>query len=195
MLFWKHLLLGKASGSQQISFGRFRVLQMRAGLQIKGCGVHLVCGAFAYGSSRTQKVVSLSSCESELHAMVNTLCDGIFLRSCLEFLTGATIEHYLFTDSSSAKQPAIRQGVGKVKHVAGKLLWIQDAVLNKQVMLIQVPTMWNLSDIGTKPLGAKRLRLLLHEIGVSTHEGKIHCGPGRVRTAIFKAWRWKVERR
>ena len=56
-------------------------------------------------------------------------------------------------------------------------------------------SMWNLSDIGTKPLGAKRLRLLLHEIGVSTHEGKIHCGPGRVRTAIFKAWRWKVERR
>jgi hypothetical protein len=127
--------------------------------------------------------------------MVSTLCDGIFLRSCLEFLTGATIEHYLFTDSSSAKQPAIRQGVGKVKHVAGKLLWIQDAVLNKQVMLIQVPTMWNLSDIGTKPLGAKRLRLLLHDIGVSTHEGKIHCGPGRVRAAIFKAWRWKVERK
>ena len=30
------------------------------------CGIHLVCGAFAYGSSRTQKVVSLSSCESEL---------------------------------------------------------------------------------------------------------------------------------
>jgi hypothetical protein len=140
------------------------------------CGIHLVCGAFAYGSSRTQKVVSLSSCESELHAMVSTLCDGIFLRRCLEFITGATIEHYLFTDSSSAKQLASRQGVGKVKHIAGKLLWVQDAVLHKQVALIQVPTLWNLSDIGTKPLGAKRLRLLLHELGVSTEEGNCIVG-------------------
>ena len=113
------------------------------------CGVHLVCGAFAHGSSRTQKVVSLSSCESELHAMASTLCDGIFLRRCLEFITA--IEHYLFTDSSSAKQLASRQGGGKVKHIAGKL-WVQDAVLHKQVMLVQVPTLWNLSDIGTKPL-------------------------------------------
>ena len=140
------------------------------------CGIHLVCGAFAYGSSRTQKVVSLTSCESELHAMVSTLCDGIFLRRCLEFITGAVIEHYLFTDSSSAKQLASRQGVGKVKHIAGKLLWVQDAVLHKQVALIQVPTLWNLSDIGTKPLGAKRLRLLLHELGVSMEEGNCIVG-------------------
>ena len=140
------------------------------------CGIHLVCGAFAYGSSRTQKVISLSSCESELHAMVSTLCDGIFLRRCLEFLTGAVIEHYLFTDSSSAKQLASRQGVGKVKHIAGKLLWIQDAVSQQQVALVQVPTLWNLSDIGTKPLGTKRLRLLLHELGVSMEEGNCIVG-------------------
>jgi len=98
--------------------------------------------------------------------MVSTLCDGILLRRCLEIITGATIERYLFTDSSSAKQLASRQGVVKVK----------DAVLHKQVMLIQVPTLWNLSDIGTKPFGAKRLRLLLHELGVSTDEGKYIVG-------------------
>ena len=36
------------------------------------CGVHLLNGAFLFGSSRTQRVVSLSSCESELHAMIST---------------------------------------------------------------------------------------------------------------------------
>lgn len=135
-----------------------------------------MCGAFVYGSSRTQQVVSLSSCESELNAMVSTLCDGIFLRKCLEFLTGATLEHYLFTDSSSARQLATRQGVGKVKHVSSKLLWVQDAVFNKQMMLVQIPTLWNLSDIGTKPLSANRLKLLLHELGVSTHDGQYVVG-------------------
>jgi hypothetical protein len=108
--------------------------------------------------------------------MVSTLCDGILLRRCLEIITGATIERYLLTDSSSAKQLASRQGVVKVKDIAGKLLWVQDAVLHKQVMLIQVPTLWNLSDIGTKPFGAKRLKLLLHELGVSTDEGKYIVG-------------------
>ena len=42
------------------------------------CGVHMLNGSFLFASSRTQRVVSLSSCESELHAMVSTLSDGFF---------------------------------------------------------------------------------------------------------------------
>ena len=45
------------------------------------CGIHLINGAFMYGSSRSQKVVSLSSCESELHALVSCACDGIFIKA------------------------------------------------------------------------------------------------------------------
>ena len=51
------------------------------------CGVHALNGGFLFASSRTQRVVSLSSCESELHSMVSALCDGIYLRRCIEFLT------------------------------------------------------------------------------------------------------------
>jgi hypothetical protein len=49
-------------------------------------------------------------------------------------------------------------------------------VSQQQVALVQVPTLWNLSDIGTKPLGTKRLRLLLHELGVSMEEGNCIVG-------------------
>ena len=94
-------------------------------------GMHLLCGAYMFGSSRTQRVVSLSSCESELHGMVSTLADGLFLRRCAEFITRATIEHYLLTDSSSARQLAARQGVGKIKHLSAKILWIQNLVQEK----------------------------------------------------------------
>ena len=137
MSFWSHQCLVRENGDQQKSSGCLKALQMQTGHRTRDTAVqqaaeiHLVCGAFAYGSSRTQKVISLSSCASELHAMVSTLCDGIFLRRCLEFLTGTVIEHFLFTDSSSAKQLASRQGVGKVKHIAGKLLWVQDTVSQK----------------------------------------------------------------
>ena len=140
------------------------------------CGVHLLGGAFVYGSSRTQRVVSLSSCESELHALTSTLADSLFIKHCMQFLTNADIEQYLYTDSSSARQLSMKQGVGKAKHIAGKLLWIQDAVQSKETNLAQIPTAWNVSDIGTKPLSAKRLRLLLHEVGVATGEGDFAVG-------------------
>ena len=61
------------------------------------CGVHLLGGAFVYGSSRTQRVVSLSSCESELHALTSTLADSLFIKHCMQFLTNAEIEQYTST--------------------------------------------------------------------------------------------------
>eukprot|EP00435_Cladocopium_sp_Y103_P011431 s2868_g3.t1 len=140
-------------------------------------GMHLLGGSYMYGSSRTQRVVSLSSCESELHGMVSTLADGIFLRRCAEFLTKATIEHILYTDSSSARQLAQRQGVGKIKHLDAKILWIQSKVQEKSVVLSQISTVWNVSDAGTKVLGAGRLRLLLHQLGMFLQHGDERVGP------------------
>ena len=75
-----------------------------------------------------QKVVSLSSCEAELHAMVSKLNDGTSLKRCIQFVCGGEIEHVLYTDSSSGRQLALRQGSSKVKHLSGKILWISDAV-------------------------------------------------------------------
>eukprot|EP00435_Cladocopium_sp_Y103_P037731 s1727_g10.t1 len=45
-----------------------------------------------------------------------------------------------------------------------KVLWIQDAVRQGLVQLMQLPTAWNLSDIGAGALGVQRVRLLLHEL-------------------------------
>eukprot|EP00435_Cladocopium_sp_Y103_P064564 s72_g26.t1 len=139
-------------------------------------GMHLLGGSYMHGSSRTQRVVSLSSCESELHGLVSTLADGIFLRRCAEFLTKATIEHILYTDSSSARQLAQRQGVGKIKHLDAKILWIQGKVQEKSVVLSQISTVWNVSDAGTKVLSAKRLKLLLHQLGMFLQHGDERVG-------------------
>ena len=68
------------------------------------------------------------------------------------------VEHYLLVDSSSARQIALRLGPGKLKHVAGRILWIQQSVAEGSVQLAQVGTTWNLSDLGTKPLGGNSLR-------------------------------------
>jgi hypothetical protein len=82
--------------------------------------VHLLNGAFLFGSSRTQRVVSLSSCESELHAMISTLSNGIFLRRCLEFVFNAEVENVMLTVPSSGRQLAMRQGTGKIEALIRK---------------------------------------------------------------------------
>ena len=135
------------------------------------CGVHTLNGGFLLASGRTQRVVSLSSCESELHSMISALCDGIYLRRCIEFLNGSHVEHHLLVDSSSARQVAMFQGPGRLKHVSGKLFWIQQVVHEDKVHLTHVPTLWNVADAGTKPLACKRIQMLLHCVGMARAEG------------------------
>ena len=125
----------------------------------------MLCGNLAYSSSCTQRVISLSSCEAELHGMVSTLF-GIFIRRWVEFVIKGDVEHILLTDSSSARQLCPRQGTGKVKHLSAKTLWIQDQVRNGEIAVGQISTAFNVADIGTKVLSAKRLKTLLRDIGI-----------------------------
>ena len=125
--------------------------------------MHLLNNNVVYAGSRSQKVVFLSSCESELHSMVSAACDGIFIKTCAEFVLRF---HFSYTNSSSARQLASRQGCGKARHISGKILWLQEKTQDKSLVLRQVQTIWNLADIGTKCLSKQRLYLLMHEYGL-----------------------------
>ena len=50
------------------------------------CGIHFINNSVVYVSSRSQKTISLSSCESELHSLVSCFCDGMFFVACAEFV-------------------------------------------------------------------------------------------------------------
>eukprot|EP00435_Cladocopium_sp_Y103_P068678 s126_g32.t1 len=126
--------------------------------------IQFINNNLAYSSSRTQRVVSLSSAESELHSMVSGCSDAIFIRRCLEFLVGEEAQQYQWTDNSAARQLVARQGVGKIRHLGGKILWIQSQVLEQKLVVGQVPTAMNCSDIGTKALAKKRLLMLLNQV-------------------------------
>ena len=47
-----------------------------------------------FNSSRMQKIIILSSCEAELHAIVSSASDGNCIRSVLEFALGTKVDHY-----------------------------------------------------------------------------------------------------
>ena len=107
--------------------------------------------------------ISLSSCESELRSLVSAICDGMFIVACAKFLLGADVRHVAY---SSARQLAMRQGCGKVRHLSGKILWIQQQIQDDAVQLKQIGAAWNTSDIGTKCLSKQRLTFLMHECGL-----------------------------
>ena len=133
--------------------------------------VHAINGIVVHCSSRGQKVVSLSSAESELHALVSGACDGICLKHSLQFLTGDEVHHICWVDNSATRQIACKRGAGKLRHVSGKLLWCQSKVASGELEVRQVGTARNVADIGTKPLSQQRLRLLLYLLQARDGEG------------------------
>ena len=55
------------------------------------CSIHFLNGSYAFGAARTQRIIALSSCESELHSIVSGMCDAIYIRRVLEFILNVQI--------------------------------------------------------------------------------------------------------
>ena len=124
--------------------------------------IHMLNGVVIFTSSRGQKSVALSSAEAELNALVSSAADGIYLKRCLEFLVEEEVVHECLVDNSAALHLCHRRGPGKLRHIAGKLLWIQDLVAQEELRVKPVGTIRNVADLGTKPLSRTRIMLILY---------------------------------
>eukprot|EP00435_Cladocopium_sp_Y103_P068786 s76_g32.t1 len=100
------------------------------------------------GSS--QKVVALSSSESEYYAMARTATLSEFVRGIFEFWEWRARTTKLRVDSSSAKALSERRGVGQSRHIQAKYLWVQDRVAEKQLEVEKVKGPENDADLVTK---------------------------------------------
>ena len=109
----------------------------------------LIGGCLLFSSSRTQKLVSLSSAEAEVYACSSGASDAILL-----------------ADSSGAKGILQRQGVGRLRHLSCRILWLQKLILAGEVRLGSVAGTKNPADIGTKRLPASRMRSLMSLLGM-----------------------------
>ena len=134
-------------------------------------------GALIHTLTRTQKAVALSSCEAEYVAMTTGASEGVFLKNCIEFLTGKRCRIILRCDSSSARAFCHRQGVGRVRHISCGLLWLQDLVQKGEVEVKQVSTWRNTADLSTKIQSKKRTQVLLNLMGfVDAHNDYLPVG-------------------
>ena len=122
-------------------------------------------GQVIYTFSRNQKSVALSSGEAEYYAGASAASDSILLKEAIQFLTGKRCKVNLYLDSSAARGIITRQGVGRVKHLQIRTLFLQELHKQGTLSVHPVGTKENTADIGTKPLSGKRIKLLLHWLG------------------------------
>ena len=117
-------------------------------------------------TSRTQRIVTLSSAEAEIPAAVSTTCDGILLGVCSGFCLGRPVPLKLILDNSAAKQVLHRSGVRRIRHLSCQILWLQNHVERKFLETASTPIKENDADLGTKKLSQYRMHYLMHTIGV-----------------------------
>ena len=122
--------------------------------------------------SKTQGPVALSSGEAEYYAMVKGTIEGMGLQTLARDL-GWNFELKLFVDSSAAKAIASRQGLGKIRHLEVRHLWLQQAVREKKLELRKVLGKVNPADILTKGLSMLDIERLLQLINSDFR--KPHC--------------------
>ena len=122
-------------------------------------GVLFVDGAPLYSFSRRQSVIATSSGMAEFYAGCATAEEMLFARDVLMFF-GCRVEASLHMDSAVARGICRREGVGKVKALEVRTLWLQQVIKAKTFTLKTVKSQDNCADLGTKTLTAGTLTLL-----------------------------------
>ena len=109
-----------------------------------------------------QACIALSSGESEFYALILCSARVMVLHSLLQgfgFTSLATPEAY--SDSSAARGIAGRSGVGRIKHMVTRHLWLQEARATGRIVIKVIDTVQNTSDLGTKYLDQGRRSVLI----------------------------------
>ena len=115
--------------------------------------------------ARTQSVVTLSSCEAELLSLNTGAAEEKWLQNLLAEM-GIQTQLVLETDSSAAQAVTHMLGVGRMRHVAIRTVWLQDEVRAKRLEIRKVAGAVNDADMMTKALQPKRLMDLAMRVGL-----------------------------
>jgi hypothetical protein len=103
-----------------------------------------------------QQVIAISSGEAEFYAIGRGAANGILLVNILKECgcEPKSPQARIFSDSSAARGMCKRTGVGKVKHMQVRFLWVQERVATKEISIESIDTTLNTADLGTKYLDA-----------------------------------------
>ena len=110
----------------------------------------------------------MSSAEAEFYAMIEATLRTKGLRS-LALEMGFNLNMgiiNLWTDSTAAKSFVSRRGLGKMRHIEIRDLWLQREVGEGRVQVFKVKGDENPADLMTKILKLEEIRTRLGKLGI-----------------------------
>ena len=110
-------------------------------------------------------MICLSSGEAEFNGGVIATSEGIFCKEVLDFFRIPVVLK-IYLDSSAARGVFQREGVGRIRHLETKSMWVQTGLKERKFQLHAVDTQNNAADIHTKAMGTERFVMLRTMLGV-----------------------------
>ena len=102
------------------------------------------------------------------------LLDAILIRTILCWELQVRILMYLYLDSSAARGVLSRRGVGRLRHLSCRVLWLQNLVVEKMLQVKAVLGTINRADVSIKRLSIARLESLMFLFGLwSTSQNQL----------------------
>ena len=106
--------------------------------------------------SNMQTTIVQSSGEADYYALVRAAAEGLGMQSIMHDL-GWKMRIRVWVDSSAAKSIASRIGLGRVRHLEVKFLWLQEVVRDKRLEVKKVHGTQNPAGIRTKSKAPRKL--------------------------------------
>ena len=129
-------------------------------------GLAVLAGGPVKSWSNRQASPALSSGEAEYYAVVKAAAEALGLQALAADL-GWQVKVQTRVDGSAAQAMASRLGLGRVRHMEVRYLWVQDAVNKKRFVIRKVSGKINPADVLTKPLTQVAMQALLLPCGLS----------------------------
>ena len=127
---------------------------------------------------KTMETIALSSGESELGAVVKGTAEALGLKSILaDFGFDAKVR--LRSDATAAIGMVLRQGLGRVRHLATSDLWVQQKAKNRYIEVEKLPGPQNPADLMTKHKNRASSRLFLEMLQFVSLDGRPSVSPLR----------------
>ena len=139
--------------------------------------------------SRGQGVRSQSSTEAEIYGAVMGVMEACHLQQLLAWM-GEPLRLRLSLDSSAARSAVLRRGVGRIRHLEVKVLWIQDLTNAGRLVVDKIKGTENVADIGTKPLPGPTFVKLRAMLGLMMLPGIEGAAVGFPREAPTPGSNW-----
>lgn len=123
-------------------------------------------GCLLYDGARTQTVLAQSSGESEVYGAASGVSPGVLVHGMLEWMGMRPGPLQLHLDSKAAKAIISRIGVGGVRHLEVKCVWLQSLAKMGRLKVFKVPGEANGADLNTKVHPRARFEYLCRLIGL-----------------------------